>query len=106
MGKQATEFIPVSYSNSDDDNSMAFKFVLVGIVGLACYQIYKGRGGQLPGSQSSGGKGVNKGKKDGWFGGGGGGMMGNMTKSSATVYGEDKKIETRFTDVAGNENAK
>ena len=33
-------------------------------------------------------------------------MMGNMTKSSATVYGEDKKIDIRFTDVAGNENAK
>ena len=33
-------------------------------------------------------------------------MMGNMQKSKVTVYGEDKKIETRFKDVAGNENAK
>lgn len=32
--------------------------------------------------------------------------MGNMTKSQASVYGEDKKIKTRFKDVAGNENAK
>ena len=33
-------------------------------------------------------------------------MMGNMTKSKVTIYGEDKKIETRFKDVAGNENAR
>ena len=33
-------------------------------------------------------------------------MMGNMTKSKISVYGEDKKIEARFKDVAGNENAK
>ena len=32
--------------------------------------------------------------------------MGNMQKSQASVYGEDKKISTRFKDVAGNENAK
>ena len=32
--------------------------------------------------------------------------MGNIGKSSATTYGEDKKIEIRFKDVAGNENAK
>ena len=33
-------------------------------------------------------------------------MMGNMTKSKVNVYGEDKKIDVRFTNVAGNENAK
>ena len=32
--------------------------------------------------------------------------MGNIGKSSATTYGEDKKIDIKFTDVAGNENAK
>lgn len=35
--------------------------------------------------------------------------MGDMFgygKSNATVYGEDKKIKTRFKDVAGLENAK
>ena len=29
-----------------------------------------------------------------------------MSKSPANVYGEEKKIETRFKDVAGVENAK
>ena len=32
--------------------------------------------------------------------------MGNMQKSKVAVYGEDKKIDVRFKDVAGNENAK
>jgi len=32
--------------------------------------------------------------------------MFNYGKSNATVFGEDKKIKTRFKDVAGNENAK
>ena len=32
--------------------------------------------------------------------------MGNMQSSKAEVYGEDKKIDIRFKDVAGNENAK
>ena len=35
--------------------------------------------------------------------------MGDMFgygKSNATVYGEDKKIKTKFKDVAGLENAK
>ena len=29
-----------------------------------------------------------------------------LSKSNASVYGEDKKIDIRFNDVAGNENAK
>jgi AFG3 family protein len=32
--------------------------------------------------------------------------MGSLNKSPANVYGEDKKIEVRFKDVAGAENAK
>lgn len=32
--------------------------------------------------------------------------MFNYGKSNATVFGEDKKIKTRFKDVAGLENAK
>jgi len=32
--------------------------------------------------------------------------MGNMTKSKVNVYGEENKIDTRFSNVAGNENAK
>jgi len=32
--------------------------------------------------------------------------MGNVGKSKVAVYGEDKKIDVRFKDVAGNENAK
>merc|ERR1719446_860860 len=38
--------------------------------------------------------------------GGGANPFGKMSKSSATVFGEDKKIETTFKDVAGNEGAK
>jgi cell division protease FtsH len=32
--------------------------------------------------------------------------FGKMSKSTATVFGEDKKIDTTFKDVAGNEGAK
>jgi len=32
--------------------------------------------------------------------------MGQMQKANINVYGEDKKIEIRFKDVAGHENAK
>lgn len=32
--------------------------------------------------------------------------MGNVGKSTATTYGEDKKIDIKFQDVAGHENAK
>jgi ATP-dependent Zn protease len=34
------------------------------------------------------------------------GDMFNYGKSNATVYGEDKKIKVKFSNVAGNENAK
>ena len=37
---------------------------------------------------------------------GGGNPFGKLSKSSATEYGGDKKIETTFKDVAGNEGAK
>ena len=56
----------------------------------------------------TGGKGASKKGSSGsnnWFGGGGN-MMGNMQQSKVAVYGEDKKIDIRFKDVAGNENAK
>jgi len=95
----------VKYVNEEDNTQqMVFKILITFLVGITIYQIYKST---LPGSA---GKGV-KGKKGGsgasgsnWFGGGN--MMGNMTKSKVAVYGEDKKIDTRFSDVAGNENAK
>jgi len=79
---------------------------------LFFYQIYKsGRGGKGLGGKGTGGaKGTdsNKDKGGGWLGGKGGGFndMFNYGKSNATVFGEDKKIKTRFKDVAGNENAK
>lgn len=80
-----------------------FMFLMAGFVLMAGYQIYKGVKPNNP--LGKGGKGASKGKGSGsnWFGGN---MMGNMTKSKVTVYGEDKKIDTRFKDVAGNENAK
>ena len=78
---------------------------------LFFYQIYKaGRGGKGLGGKGTGGaKGTDANKdKGGFFGGKGGGFndMFNYGKSNATVFGEDKKIKTRFKDVAGNENAK
>ena len=76
-----------------------------GFVLLAGYQIY--RGVKPGGMGGTGGKGASK-KGSGsnnWFGGGGN-MMGNMQQSKVAVYGEDKKIDIRFKDVAGNENAK
>jgi len=103
MGKQPAEFIPVKYVNEEQGPNL-FMFLMAGFVLLTGYQIY--RGVKPP---SVGGKGAGKaaGKKSGdsgWFGGMN--SMGNMTKSKVNVYGEDKKIDTRFKDVAGNENAK
>lgn len=69
------------------------------------YQIYKsGRTGKgLP--KGGAGKGTPGDKKEGggWLGGGKGGFndMFSYGKSNATVFGEDKKIKTRFKDVAG-----
>lgn len=86
----------------------SFMFNLMfGLVGIAAfYNIFKGRQGNLG---NKAGKAAKKGSKNkdsggGWFGQNN--IMGNMTKSGASVYGEDKKIKTRFKDVAGNENAK
>ena len=78
--------------------------LMTGFVLLAGWQIYRG---VKPPNVGKGGKGGPASKKSGdnsWFGGMN--QMGNMQKSKVAVYGEDKKIETRFKDVAGNENAK
>jgi len=101
MGKQPAEFIPVKYVN-DEQGPNAFMFLMAGFVLLAGYQIYRG---VKPPSAGKGGKSASKSGKDGgWFGGMN--QMGNMQKSKVAVYGEDKKIDTKFKDVAGNENAK
>ena len=59
----------------------------------------KSGGTKAPGKKDEGG---------GWLGGGKGGFndMFSYGKSNATVFGEDKKIKTRFKDVAGQDNAK
>lgn len=108
MGLQPTDFVPVKYVNDQERQMQSFMFNLMfGLVGLgAFYSIFKGRSGGIGGKA---GKNVKKtGKSDkgggGWFGQNN--IMGNMQKSTATVYGEDKKIDIRFKDVAGNENAK
>ena len=85
----------------------SFMFNLMfGLVGVAAfYNIFKGRQGNIGGKAAKGAKKVNKKESGGgWFGGNN--IMGNMQKSQASIYGEDKKIDTRFKDVAGNENAK
>ena len=77
---------------------------------LFFYQIYRNRNKGVGGSTKGGKAGTpTKDDKGGWFQGGGKGGMGDMFsygKSNATVYGEDKKIKTKFKDVAGLENAK
>ena len=106
MGKQPGEFIPVKYVNDETDQAqLAFRGLMAVLVGLTLYQIYRSAN---PGAGGKAGKGASKksGSSSGsnWFGGGN--MLGNMSKSKVAVYGEDKKIEVRFKDVAGNENAK
>ena len=111
MGRSPAEFVPVKYQNQSEEGTGAFMMnMLIGsLFVLFFYQIYKaGRGGQSLGKGTGGAKGKD-GNKDSWFKGGkGGGFndMFNYGKSNATVFGEDKKIKTRFKDVAGNENAK
>merc|ERR1740139_432356 len=82
---------------------MAFNLLLFGLAGLFFYQIYKGR--NPGGSSTKGGKAGKKGESGGsdWFGGG---RFGSMNKANVNTFGEDKKINIRFKDVAGNENAK
>jgi AFG3 family protein len=106
MGLQPNEFVPVKYVNEQEKQMQTFVFnLLFGLVGIgALYSIFKGRNGNVGKKTGKAAKKSNK-QDGGWFGGGGN-MMGNMSKSTATTYGEDKKIDTRFKDVAGNENAK
>jgi len=79
---------------------------------LFIYQIISGRNPKAgPGAAAKkGGKDASKGGQAGnWFNQGSGGGMNDMFgigKSNATVYGDEKKIKTRFKDVAGLENAK
>lgn len=101
--------IPVKYINTDEQmRPFAFN-MFIGLLALgAFYQVFKGRGGGAGGAGKSG---KNASKKGGSSGGGwgdafGGGRFGSMNKSTASVYGEDKKIEVGFKDVAGAENAK
>lgn len=109
MGKQPNQFIPVKYLNTDEQMRPFFFNMFIGVLALgAFYQVFKGRNGG-PGGTGKAGK--NASKKGGSSGGGwgdmlGGGRMGSLNKSPANVYGEDKKIEVRFKDVAGAENAK
>ena len=109
MGRNPAEFIPVKYTNESEEGMGTFMMnMLVGsLFVLFFYQIYKtgraGKGGSKPGVKGS------SGKEGGWFQGGQKGGLNDMFsigKSNAVVFGEDKKIKTRFKDVAGLENAK
>lgn len=106
MGKQPAEFIPVKYVNEGEGGPNLFMFMMIGFVMLAAYQIYKGANPSSLGNKGAKGAAKKKDSSSGsnWFGGGN--MMGNMTKSKVNVYGEENKIDTRFSNVAGNENAK
>jgi AFG3 family protein len=80
--------------------------MIFGILGLCVYSFIRGQNKQGP--TGVGGKTAKKEQgKGGMFGGGGG--MNNifgMGKSNVTIYGEDKKMKTRFKHVAGLENSK
>lgn len=104
MGKQPNEFIPVKYVNDTEASSqMMIQLILFLITAATFYNLYKrGSSGALKSGQKKGAAKKNNDSSGGWFGGG----MGNIGKSSATTYGEDKKIDIRFKDVAGHENAK
>ena len=81
--------------------------IFIGILALgAFYQVYKGRDGGAAGKAGKNAtkKGSDKGSS--WGDTFGGGRFGSMNKSTASLYGEDKKIDARFKDVAGCENAK
>ena len=106
MGKQPAQFIPVKYVNEQEKGPNVFAILMAGLVLLAGYQIYKGVYPGGTGGKGAKGSGKSKGSSssNSWFQGGN--MMGNMQKSKVAVYGEDKKIDVRFKDVAGNENAK
>jgi len=105
MGRQPNEFVPVKYTNQSEEQvtNVMFKILVGGLFLMFFYQIYKSRnqggsGHGKPGTPS---------KKDQ----GGGGWFNqndifNYGKSNATVYGDDKKIKVKFSNVAGNENAK
>jgi ATP-dependent Zn protease len=107
MGKQPAEFVPVKYVNESDDQSqtgsLLLNATLLAMAGFALYQIYRARNGGAATKGKQAGKDAKKGGGSDWFGGN---IMGNMQSSKAEVYGEDKKIDIRFKDVAGNENAK
>jgi len=82
-----------------------FKMLVGGLFLMFFYQIYKSRNTKGPGSKT--GTPQNKNQGGGWFNNQGGmGDMFNYGKSNATVYGEEKKIKVKFSNVAGNENAK
>lgn len=83
----------------------AFFFnVFMGMVAVAAfYNIYKGRQPGVGGKAVKGGKKTSE-NKGSWFDRMGG--MGQMQKANVNVFGEDKKIDIRFKDVAGHENAK
>ena len=99
-GRPLEEFIPISYVNANENELVTFLFnmLLVGCILTIVYTMVKGR--QQP--PKSGGKPASK--SDSWFDNMGG--MGNMQKAKVNVFGEENKIDVRFKDVAGHENAK
>ena len=100
MGKQPSQFIPVKYVNDNEltFQSAMFTFIIAAMAVAGIYQLVR-RGGKLP---PPGKKGVPQKKENSsWFN-----PMSNVGQSTATTYGEDKKIDVRFKDVAGHDNAK
>jgi len=108
MGKTPQEFVPLKYSNESEQSSsnLILNCLIAALFGLFMWQILKGRnnkGGSAGNKKSAS---SNKSGGSGFMGGGGFGSMMNVGKSNVTVYGVDKKIKTKFKNVAGLETAK
>jgi AFG3 family protein len=106
MGRQPQNFIPVRYVNQGEaeTNQVLMNVAIGSMFLLFFYSIMKGRNA----GPKAGGKGGSKApEKKNWFGGGGGmNDMFGMGKANVTIYGEGKKMKTKFKDVAGLEGAK
>ena len=76
-----------------------FTAMLAFILVAGLYQL--ARRGQKPAGKKGAASKKDSSSSGSWFN-----SVGNVSKSTATTYGEYKKIDLRFKDVAGHDNAK
>lgn len=101
MDKRPDEMVPVKYDNSEGGMENVIQNLLIlGVISVFFWKIYKGKNPGSAGKMGKSGKKSGEGGND-WFGSGG--RFGSMNKANVNTYGEDKKIDVRFKDVAGSE---